>query len=61
MAQVTLTIPQADVADVAAAYSATTVAEFKDLLIADIKKKTRLYKLEQQRLALEPIVEPDLT
>lgn len=61
MAQVTITIPQADVADVAAAYRATTVAEFKDMLIAEIKQKTRFYKLEQQRLALDPIVDPDLT
>lgn len=61
MAQVTITIPQADVADVAAAYRVTTVAEFKDKLIYEIKNNVRLYKQEQARLAQAPIVDPNLT
>lgn len=61
MAQVTITIPQADVADVAAAYRVTTVAEFKEKLIYEIRHNVELYKKEQARLALEPITLPELT
>lgn len=61
MAQITLTIPQENVADVAAAYRVTTVAEFKDKLIFEIKHNVELYKKEQQRLAQQPIVLPDIT
>ena len=61
MAQVTITIPQADVADVAAAYRVTTVAELKEKLIYEIKQNTRLYKQEQARLAQASPVEPDIT
>ena len=61
MASITITIPQADVADVAAAYGVSTTAEFKALLVKDIKTKTKVYKDLQKAIALTPSVEPDIT
>lgn len=61
MASVTLTIPQADVADVAGAYSVSSTAEFKAVLLAEIKAKTRDYRNTKLMQAITPAVEPGIT
>ena len=60
MASITITIPQADVADVAAAYNVTTTAEFKTVILKDIKAKTKEYRDRIKFQAITPSVEPDL-
>lgn len=61
MAQVTITIPQADVADVAGAYNVTSTAEFKAVLVAQIKAKTKEYRNNIKFQAITPSLEPELT
>ena len=61
MAQVTITIPQADAADVAAADGVSTVPEFKAALIKTIKTQVKIYKRRLATEALASPVEPDIT
>lgn len=61
MASVTITIPQADVADVAGAYNVTSTAEFKAVLLGQIKAKTKEYRDRAKFQAITPSLEPDVT
>ena len=61
MASITITIPNGDVNDVAEAYGVTTTAEFKTIILKQIKAKTLEYKNQKQMRALTPAVEPNLT
>jgi hypothetical protein len=61
MASITITIPQADVADVAGAYNVTSTAEFKAILVKDIKIKTQAYRDLVKAQAITPSAEPNVT
>lgn len=61
MASVTITINNADAADVAAAYGVSTVPEFKTALIETIKTQVKIYKRRLATEALASPIEPDIT
>ena len=62
MAQsITITMSNADAANVAKAYGVTTTAEFKAVLVKEIKAKTKEYLDREQFKAITPSAEPDVT
>lgn len=61
MASITITIPSGDVNDVAGAYGVTSTAEFKTIILAQIKAKTLEYKNQKQMRELTPATEPNIT